>query len=99
MADACASNHPIVGRRRKHEGPRTGIYARIASASLTAALRGSSDGEADKEATRPRSTPTTPKSGRGLDPFEYDRLIGVNSAESTSGEGLDGEQTDASRQS
>ena len=54
-----------------------------------------SDGEAEKEAKRPCSASPTPKSGRRLQPCEYDRLMGVNSVESTSGEELDGEQTDA----
>ena len=58
------------------------------------AVEGLSDGEAEKEAKRPCSASTTPKSGRGLDPSEYDRLMEVDSAESATGAGKNGEQTD-----
>ena len=50
--------------------------------------------EQEKDAKRPRLTSTTPKSNRGREPFEYDRLMGAPSVGSTSGEERNGEQTD-----
>ena len=95
MTDAPASDHPTGGRRRKHRG--SGAKASMPDLPLPRLPPLSidlSDGDAEKEGKRPRSTPTTPKSGRGLDAFEYDRLVGVHSVESTSGEELDREQTE-----
>ena len=48
---------------------------------------------------RPRSTSTTPRSGsaRGLEPYEYDRLMGAPSIGSSSEESGDGEGTDAEK--
>ena len=43
-------------------------------------MDGPSGDEEESEAKRPRSTSTTPKSGRAFDPDEYDRLMGVSPA-------------------
>ena len=46
---------------------------------------GSSDDlEEEKDAKRPRSTSTIPRSGKGLEPYEYDRLMGARSVGSSS---------------
>ena len=50
--------------------------------------------EEEKEAKRPRSISTTPRSGKGLEPYEYDRLMGVPSVGSSSEEIRDGEGTE-----
>ena len=41
---------------------------------------GPSGSEEEKDAKRMRSTSTTPRSGRGTDPDEYDRIVGISSA-------------------
>ena len=43
-------------------------------------MHGPSGDEMENEAERPRST-STPKSGRGMDPDECDRLVGINSVD------------------
>ena len=40
---------------------------------------GPSGSEEEKDAKRMRSTSTTPRSGRGTDPDEYDRIMGISS--------------------
>ena len=40
--------------------------------------------EEEKDAKRPRSRSTIPRSGKGLEPYEYDRLMGVHSVGSSS---------------
>ena len=45
----------------------------------------------EEDAKRPRSTSTTPKSSKGLQPDECDRLMGIGSVESSSGEDRDGD--------
>ena len=42
--------------------------------------------EEESEAKRPRSTSTTPKSGKGMDTDGYDRLMGITSAEASAEE-------------
>ena len=55
----------------------------------------SSDGlEEEKEAKRPRSTSTTPRSGKGLEPYEYNRHMGATSVGSSSEEIGDDEGTE-----
>ena len=90
-------SHATGGRRRKYKGPAAQASAQ---ATLPDLPRRPDDSdvsrgcEAEKEAKRPRSTSTTPKSVRGLEPYEYDRLMGVPSVGSTSGEERVGEATD-----
>ena len=52
--------------------------------------------EEENEAKRPRSTSTTPKSGKGMHPDECDRLMGITSVDlSAEEDGFgDGELTD-----
>ena len=59
-------------------------------------IDGPSDDEKENEAKRPRSTSTTPKSGKRMDPDDYDRVMGINSADFFSEENRcgDGELTD-----
>ena len=40
--------------------------------------------EEENEAKRPRSTSTTPKSGRGRDPDDCDHFMGINSVDLSS---------------
>ena len=49
----------------------------------------SSEDEAEKDAKRPHPTSTTPKSSKGLQPDECDRLMGIGSVQ-PSGEDGDG---------
>ena len=41
---------------------------------------GPSGSDEEKDVKRMRSTSTTPRSGRGADPDEYDRAMGISSA-------------------
>ena len=41
-------------------------------------MDGPTGNEEKSEAKRPRSTSTTPKSGRAKDPDEHDRLMGIS---------------------
>ena len=61
-------------------------------------MDGPSGDEEEGEARRPRSTSTTPKSGRGMDPDGYDCLMGIQpvglSEEDGLGDGEVSEMTD-----
>ena len=84
MAESSASaHHPTGGGRRKGKSPP----GQPQLPDLPPAPQGgglSEDTEEEKDAKRPRSSSTTPKSGRGLEPYEYDRLMGAPSVGSTS---------------
>ena len=83
---ASSSGHPTSGRRGKYKSPATRAAEEAADLLepllLPERLRGDdgpSGNEEESEAKRPRSTSTTPKSGRGIDPDDYDRLMGISS--------------------
>ena len=72
------SGHPTGGRRRKPKNPAVTIAEFLEPPRLPEHLMdGPSGDEEESEAKRPRSTSTTPKSGRAVAPDEYDRLIGI----------------------
>ena len=94
ISDSSKRNHLTGGRRRRMKNPAS----QPALPDLLPPLEEnvSSDGlEDEKDAKRPRSTSTTPRSGKGLEPYEYDRLMGAPSVGSTSDELGDGEGTEA----
>ena len=93
MADSLKRDHPTPGRRRKMKGPAS----QPALPDLPPPLEdASSDGfEDEKDAKRPRSTSTTPRSGKGLEPYEHNLLMGVPSVGSTSEEVGDKEGAEA----
>ena len=72
------SDHPTAGRRRK----KSPLVAHLAPPVLPDHLRGDDDGpiccDEEKEAKRMRSASDTPRSVRGADPDDYDRVMGVN---------------------
>ena len=89
MAESSVVRHPTGGRRKKAKGPP----AQPALPDLPPLPGGSdsSDGlDEEEEAKKLRSTSTTPRSNsaRGLEPFEYDGLMGINSV-GPSSEGFD----------
>ena len=73
-------DHPTAGRRRKHKSPAVGLHA---PPSLPDHLRDDEDrptcSDEEKGAQRMRSASTTPRSLRGTDPDDYDRVMGVTS--------------------
>ena len=89
-------------RRRKYKGPATRAVKeaadRLEPPVLTEYLRGDDGPSGNKEendAKRPRSTSTTPKSARGMDPDEYDRMMGISSVHPSEGDRFgDGDVTD-----
>ena len=104
--------HPTAGRRRRHKSPAIGHDTHdLASPSLEDHLRADADGPScsndEKGAKRMRSASTTPRSVRGTDPDEYDRVMGATSAGSREtvrfGEedvsGLDGNQDEVAHNS
>ena len=99
---ASGSGHPTAGRRRKYKSPATRA-AEEAADLLEPPLPpehlrgddGPSGSEEESEAKRPQSASTTPKSGRGVNPDEYDRLMGISSVNPSEEDRLgDGEVTD-----
>ena len=71
-------NHTTGGRRHKGKGP---AQPQMPNLPPIPAGDGSSDALVDeKEAKRPRSTSTNPKSGRGLELHECDRPHSVGSS-------------------
>ena len=97
MADSSGNRHPTGGKRRKYKNPTTSSAASLPLPSLPDHLIDCpSDDEKENEAKRLRSTSTTPKSGRGMDPDEYDRMMGINPVDLSSEEDRfgDGELTD-----
>ena len=85
MADSSGSGHRTGGTRRKHKSPAASSAAPLPSPSLPDHLiDGPSGDEKENKAKRPRSTSTTPKSGRGMDPDEHDGLMGTNSVDLSS---------------
>ena len=72
------SEHPTAGRRRKHKSPPI-LY--LDPPSLLDHLREDDDGATcsgeEKEVKRVRSAPTIPRSVRGADPDDNDRVTGV----------------------
>ena len=76
-----------AGTGRKHKNPAASSAASLPLPRLPDHLiDGPSDDEKENEAKRHRSISTTPKSGRGMDPDEYDLMIGINSADLSSEE-------------
>ena len=73
-------DHPTSGRRRRRKNP---AVDHLGPPTLPDYLRDVKDGPAcsDKEkgAKRTRSASTTPRSLRGTDPDDYDRVMGVTS--------------------
>ena len=73
-------DHPTAGRRRRHKNPAVGY---LAPPALPDHLRDDEAGPAcsdeTKGAKRMRSASTTPRSFRGTDPDDYDRVMGVTS--------------------
>ena len=102
---ASSSSHPTSGKRRKHKNPATRAaeeaVARLEPPVLQEYLRGNdgdgpSGSEEEKDAKRMRPTSTTPRSCRGTDPDEYDRIMGISSAQTPEVERFgDGNVTDA----
>ena len=79
--------HPTAGRRRRHKSPAVGQAVFPSTLpSLPDHLRAVADGPScsddEKGAKRLRSASTTPRSVRGTDPDEYDRVMGVTSVDS-----------------
>ena len=75
---------PIAGRRRRHKSPAVAPDMHdLTLPSLPDHLRADADGpscsDEEKGAKRLRFTSTTPRSVRGTDPDEYDRVMGVTS--------------------
>ena len=89
MADSSASEHPTGGRRRKRKSPALQTATDLPLPRAPDGLDSSED-EAERDAKRPRSTPTTLKSNKGLRPDECDRVMGIGSVE-FSWENRDGE--------
>ena len=76
--------HPTAGRRRRHKNPASGYTASyFAPPPLPDHLRADEDGptgsDEEKGVKRMRSASTTPRSVRGTDPDDYDRVMGVTS--------------------
>ena len=69
------------GRRRQHKNPAVLTAFELQLPRLPGELGDLSKDDAEKDAKRPRSTSTTPKSGKGLQPDEYDRLMALGSVE------------------
>ena len=79
---ASGSEHPTGGRRRKHKSPPATSADLLEPLRLSEHLMDSPSGdEKESEAKRPRSTWTTPKSGRAKNPDEYDHLMGISSVD------------------
>ena len=77
-------DHPTAGRRRRHKSPAAGYLAPyLEPPMLPDHLRADDDGptcsDEERGAKRMRSISTTPRSVRGTDPDEYDRVMGVTS--------------------
>ena len=86
---ASGSGHPTAGKRRKHKNPATReaeeAVNRLKPPVLPEYLRGDegdgpSGSEEETDAKRLRSTSTTPRSARGMDPDEHDRIMGASCA-------------------
>ena len=101
MADFCGSGHPTGGRRRKYKNPAVSSAASLPLPRLPDHLvDGPSGDEKENEAKSPPSASTIPKSGRGMDPNEYDRLMVINSVDLSSEEDRFGDrETDRHRES
>ena len=81
---ASGRGHPTAGRRRKYGGPATRAAEEavdhLEAPVLPEYVRGDdgpSGDDEEKDVKRPRSTSTTPNSARGVDPDEFDRLMGI----------------------
>ena len=95
---------PTAGRRRNYKSPaiRAAEEAveRLQPPVLPEYLKrddedGPSGSEEEKDAKRLRSTFTTPRSGRGTDPDDYDRVVGISSVQTSEmGRCGDGSVTD-----
>ena len=85
MAESSRSGHPTGGGRRKHKQPQ--LLHPIEPPCLPEHLLdgGPSGDEEENVAKRPCSTSTTPKSGKGVDPDEYGRLMGITSVKNPIG--------------
>ena len=77
MADSSASGHPTGRRRRKCKSPAAQAAVELPLPRLPDQLDESSDSDAEKDAKGPRSTSTTPRSGKGLQPD----VMGIGSVE------------------
>ena len=95
--------HPTAGIRRKYKSPATRAVEEAVERlqpPIPEYLKGddedgTSGSEEEKDAKRLRSTSTTPRSGRGTDPDDYDRVMGISSAQpSEIGRFGDGNVTD-----
>ena len=76
--------HPTAGRRRRRKSPASGyMISNLALPTLPDHLRADEDcrtgSDEAKRAKRMRSASTTPRSVRGADPDDYDRVMGVTS--------------------
>ena len=76
--------HPTAGRERRHKSPAVhSAMHNLHLPSLPDHLRTDVDGpscsDEEEGAKRLRSTSTTPRSARGTEPDEHDRIMGVNS--------------------
>ena len=97
MVESSGIGHPTGGRKRKYKNPAVSSAGSLPLPRLPDHLiDGPSCDEEESEAKRPRSTSTTPKSGREMDPDECDRLMGIISVDLSSEEDRfgDGELTD-----
>ena len=90
---ASGSGHPTARRRRKYKRPATRAAEEAADhlepPIFPQYLRGDdgpSGNDEENDAKRPRSTSTTPKSARGIDPDEYDYLMGISSVNPSEGD-------------
>ena len=79
---ASGSGHPTAEREETATRAAEEAADRLEPLVLPEYLRGDDgpSGDEETDAMRPRSTSTTPKSARNMDPDEYDRLVGVSSA-------------------
>ena len=73
-------DHPTGGRQRKHKSPATG---NLEPPTLPDHLRDDADGptctDEEKGTKRMTSASTTPRSFKGADPDDHDRVMGVTS--------------------
>ena len=99
---ASGGGHPTTGRRRKYRSPATRVAEeatdRLEPPILPEYLKGDDGPSGDDEendAKRRRSTSTSPKSARGMDPDEYDRLMRISSVKPSEEDRFgDGDVTD-----
>ena len=87
---ASGSGHPTTERKRKYKSPVTRAAEETADRLEPPVLPeyskgddgdGPSGSEEENDAKRLRSTSITPRSARGMDPDEYDCIMGISSVQ------------------